>query len=146
MKPILDQLIRHEQLSKEQARQVIINIAAGQYNSSEIASFLTVFMMRSISLDELEGFRTALLELCIPVDLSEFNAIDLCGTGGDEKNTFNISTLAAFVAAGAGVKVTKHGNYGVSSGCGSSNVLEALNIRFSNEADFLKGCVDQAGI
>lgn len=146
MKTILDQLIRHEQLSKEQARQVIINIAAGQYNSSEIASFLTVFMMRSISLDELEGFRTALLELCIPVDLSEFNAIDLCGTGGDEKNTFNISTLAAFVAAGAGVKVTKHGNYGVSSGCGSSNVLEALNIRFSNEADFLKRCVDQAGI
>ena len=95
MKTILDQLIRHEQLSKEQARQVIINIAAGQYNSSEIASFLTVFMMRSISLDELEGFRTALLELCIPVDLSEFNAIDLCGTGGDEKNTFNISTFSA---------------------------------------------------
>ena len=90
MKAILNQLIRHEQLSKEQARQVIINIAEGHYNTSEIASFLTVFMMRSISLEELEGFRTALLELCIHVDLSEFNAIDLCGTGGDEKNTLNI--------------------------------------------------------
>jgi anthranilate phosphoribosyltransferase len=146
MKAILNQLIRHEQLSKEQARQVIINIAEGHYNTSEIASFLTVFMMRSISLDELEGFRTALLELCIHVDLSEFNAIDLCGTGGDEKNTFNISTLSAFVTAGAGVKVTKHGNYGVSSGCGSSNVLEVLGIRFSNESDFLKRCVDEAGI
>ena len=146
MKAILNQLIRHEQLSKEQARQVIINIAEGHYNTSEIASFLTVFMMRSISLEELEGFRTALLELCIHVDLSEFNAIDLCGTGGDEKNTFNISTLSAFVTAGAGVKVTKHGNYGVSSGCGSSNVLEVLGIRFSNESDFLKRCVDEAGI
>ena len=102
--------------------------------------------MRSISLEELEGFRSALLELCIAVDLSEFEAIDLCWTGGDEKNTFNISTLSAFVTAGAGVKVTKHGNYGVSSGCGSSNVLEALEIRFSNKADFLKRCMDEAGI
>ena len=146
MKAILNQLIQHEPLSKEQARKVIIDIAEGQYNTSQIASFLTVFMMRSISLEELEGFRSALLELCISVDLSEFNAIDLCGTGGDEKNTFNISTLSAFVTAGAGVKVTKHGNYGVSSGCGSSNVLEALGIRFSNEIDFLKRSVDQAGI
>lgn len=146
MKAILNQLIQHEQLTREQARQVIINIADGKYNPSQIAAFLTVFMMRSISLEELEGFRAALLELCIPVDLSEFEAIDLCGTGGDEKNTFNISTLSAFVTAGAGVKVTKHGNYGVSSGCGSSNVLEALGIRFTHEADFLKRCMDQAGI
>ena len=102
--------------------------------------------MRSISLEELEGFRAALLELCHAVDLSEFDAIDLCGTGGDEKNTFNISTLSAFVTAGAGVKVTKHGNYGVSSGCGSSNVLEALGINFSNNSDYLKRCLDQAGI
>ena len=146
MKAILNQLIQHEQLTSEQARQVIINIADGKYNPSQIAAFLTVFMMRSISLEELEGFRSALLELCIAVDLSEFEAIDLCGTGGDEKNTFNISTLSAFVTAGAGVKVTKHGNYGVSSGCGSSNVLEALDIRFLNEADFLKRCMDEAGI
>lgn len=146
MKAILNQLIRHEQLTSENARRVIINIAEGKYNPSQIAAFLTVFMMRGISLEELEGFRNALLELCNEVDLSQFNAIDLCGTGGDEKNTFNISTLSAFVTAGAGVKVTKHGNYGVSSGCGSSNVLEALGINFSNNSDYLKRCLDQAGI
>ena len=146
MKAILNRLIQHQQLSKEEARQMIINIADGQYNTSQIASFLTVYMMRSISLEELEGFRSALLELCIAIDLSEFDTIDLCGTGGDGKDTFNISTLSSFVTAGAGVKVTKHGNYGVSSGCGSSNVLEALGIKFSNDQDFLKRCVDQAGI
>ena len=146
MKAILNQLTRHEALSKEQARQILISIAEGAYNNSQITAFLTVYMMRSISLEELEGFRMALLELCRAVDLSEFNAIDLCGTGGDEKNTFNISTLAAFITAGAGIRVTKHGNYGVSSSCGSSNVLEALGIRFSNESDFLKRCVEQAGI
>ena len=146
MKKILNRLIRHEQLSKEEARQMLINIADDKYNSSQIASFLTVFMMRSISLDELEGFRAALLELCLAVDLSEFETIDLCGTGGDEKDTFNISTLSSFITAGAEVKVAKHGNYGVSSGCGSSNVLEHLGISFSNEEDFLKRCIDQAGI
>ncbi|MFQ3335125.1 MAG: anthranilate phosphoribosyltransferase, partial [Candidatus Arcticimaribacter sp.] len=146
MKKILNRLIRHEQLSKEEARQILINIADDNYNSSQIASFLTVFMMRSISLDELEGFRAALLELCLAVDLSEFETIDLCGTGGDEKDTFNISTLSSFITAGAEVKVAKHGNYGVSSGCGSSNVLEHLGISFSNEEDFLKRCIDQAGI
>ena len=146
MKAILNRLIQHQQLSKEEARQMIINIADGQYNTSQIASFLTVYMMRSISLEELEGFRSALLELCIAIDLSEFDTIDLCGTGGDGKDTFNISTLSSFVTAGAGVKVIKHGNYGVSSGCGSSNVLEALGVKFSNDPDFLKRCVDQAGI
>ena len=146
MKAILNRLIQHQQLSKEEARQMIINIANGQYNTSQIASFLAVYMMRSISLEELEGFRSALLELCIAIDLSEFDTIDLCGTGGDGKDTFNISTLSSFVTAGAGVKVTKHGNYGVSSGCGSSNVLEALGVKFSNNANFLKRCVDQAGI
>lgn len=146
MKSTLNRLIRHEQLTKEEARQMIINIADDRYNSSQIASFLTVYMMRSISLEELEGFREALLELCVAVDLSEFETIDLCGTGGDEKDTFNISTLSSFVTAGAGIKVAKHGNYGVSSGCGSSNVLEHLGIRFSNDQDFLKRSIDQAGI
>ena len=103
-------------------------------------------MMRSITLEELEGFREALLELCVAIDLSEFTPIDLCGTGGDGKDTFNISTLSSFITAGAGVKVAKHGNYGVSSGCGSSNVLEHLGIKFSNEEDFLRRCIDQAGI
>jgi anthranilate phosphoribosyltransferase len=146
MKTVLNRLIKHEQLSKEEAREMIINIADGKYNNSQIASFLTVYMMRSIGLDELEGFRSALLELCIAVDLKEFETIDLCGTGGDGKDTFNISTLSSFVTAGAGIKVAKHGNYGVSSGCGSSNVLEHLEVHFSNNEDFLKRCIDQAGI
>ncbi len=146
MKAILNRLIKHETLQKEEAASILVQIASGAYNPSQIASFLTVFMMRSITLEELEGFREALLELCIPIDLSEFTPIDLCGTGGDGKDTFNISTLASFVTAGAGVKVAKHGNYGVSSGCGSSNVLEHLGIRFSNDEDFLRRCIDQAGI
>ncbi|WP_055448146.1 anthranilate phosphoribosyltransferase [Lacinutrix mariniflava] len=146
MKQILNRLINHENISSLEARNVLVNISEGKYNQSQIASFLTVFMMRSITLEELQGFRDALLELCIPVNLSDFNAIDLCGTGGDGKDTFNISTLSSFVTAGAGVKVAKHGNYGVSSASGSSNVMEALGIHFSNKADFLKYSIDQAGI
>ncbi|SDX09389.1 anthranilate phosphoribosyltransferase [Flavobacterium degerlachei] len=133
-------------LSKEEAKNVLVNISNGSYNPSQISAFLTVYMMRSISIEELAGFREALLELCIRVDLSAYNAIDLCGTGGDGKDTFNISTLASFVAAGAGIKVAKHGNYGVSSISGSSNVMEKLGIKFSNENDFLERSIDQAGI
>ena len=146
MKQLLNRLINHESISSEEAKQVLVNISDGMYNPSQIASFLTVFMMRSITLEELQGFRQALLELCVPVDLKEFNAIDLCGTGGDGKDTFNISTLSSFVTAGAGVNVAKHGNYGVSSACGSSNVMEFLGIKFSNNIDFLKRSIDQAGI
>ena len=146
MKNILNRLINHEILSKEEAKNVLVNISNGCYNPSQIASFLTVYMMRSISIDELSGFREALLELCIKVDLSAYNTIDLCGTGGDGKDTFNISTLASFVAAGAGIKVAKHGNYGVSSISGSSNVMEKLGVKFSNNNDFLEKCIDQAGI
>jgi anthranilate phosphoribosyltransferase len=146
MKNILNRLINHEMLSKEEAKNVLVNISNGSYNPSQIASFLTVYMMRSISIDELFGFREALLELCVRVDLSAYNTIDLCGTGGDGKDTFNISTLASFVAAGAGIKVAKHGNYGVSSISGSSNVMEKLGVKFSNDTDFLEKCIDQAGI
>ena len=146
MKDILNRLINHEQLDKEEARAVLVAISKGEYNPSQIAAFLTVFMMRSIGIQELEGFRDALLELCLPLELEGRNTIDLCGTGGDGKNTFNISTLSSFVTAGAGVLVTKHGNYGVSSISGSSNVLEALGVKFSNERDFLLNCLDQAGI
>ncbi|GAA3776113.1 anthranilate phosphoribosyltransferase [Flavobacterium ginsengiterrae] len=146
MKTILNKLINHEVLSKEEAKDVLINISSGQYNPSQISAFLTVFMMRSITIDELSGFREALLELCIRVDLSAYNTIDLCGTGGDGKDTFNISTLASFVSAGAGIKVAKHGNYGVSSISGSSNVMEKMGIKFSNDSDFLEKCIDQAGI
>src|SRR6056300_1802441 len=145
MKDILNRLILHEALNAKEAKEVLIGIANAQYNASQIASFLTVYMMRSIQLEELEGFRDALLELCLAVDLSEYNPIDLCGTGGDGKDTFNISTLSSFVTAGAGIHVTKHGNYGVSSSCGSSNVLEYLGIRFANDADFLERCIDKAG-
>ncbi len=146
MKTILNRLINHEMLSKEEAKNVLVNISNGSYNPSQIASFLTVYMMRSVSIEELSGFREALLELCIRVDLSAYNTIDLCGTGGDGKDTFNISTLASFVAAGAGIKVAKHGNYGVSSISGSSNVMEKLGVKFSNDNDFLDKCIDQAGI
>ena len=146
MKETLNKLINHEILSKEDAKRILVNIAKGDYNTSQIAAFLTVYMMRSITIEELEGFRDALLDLCLAIDLSAYNPIDLCGTGGDGKDTFNISTLASFVTAGAGVKVTKHGNYGVSSKCGSSNVMEFLGIKFSNEADFLEKCIEKAGI
>jgi anthranilate phosphoribosyltransferase len=146
MKETLNKLINHDILSKEDAKQILVNIAKGDYNTSQIAAFLTVYMMRSITIEELEGFRDALLELCLAIDLSAYNPVDLCGTGGDGKDTFNISTLASFVTAGAGVKVTKHGNYGVSSKCGSSNVMEFLGIKFSNEADFLERSIDEAGI
>ncbi len=145
MKNILSRLINHETISQEEARQTLISISNGAYNPSQVASFLTIYMMRGITVEELQGFRNALLELCIPVSL-DCETIDLCGTGGDGKETFNISTLASFVAAGAGVPVSKHGNYGVSSVCGSSNVMEFLGIRFTNDVNFLKRCVDKAGI
>ena len=146
MKETLNKLINHEILPKEEAKQVLVNIAKGDYNTSQIAAFLTVYMMRSVTIEELEGFRDALLDLCLAVDLSDYDPIDLCGTGGDGKDTFNISTLASFVTAGAGIPVTKHGNYGVSSKCGSSNVMEFLGIKFSNDHDFLKRSIDEAGI
>ena len=146
MKAILNRLAKHETLEVSEAEKILTGIAEGQYNPSQIAAFLTVFMMRSITLKELEGFRKALQKLCLSIDLSDFSTIDLCGTGGDGKDTFNISTLASFVTAGSGIKVAKHGNYGVSSGCGSSNVLEYLGIKFSNDGDFLKRCIDEAGI
>jgi anthranilate phosphoribosyltransferase len=146
MKTILNRLINHESLSKQEAKAVLVNISSGQYNPSQIASFLTVYMMRNITIEELFGFREALLELCIPIDFSAYNTIDLCGTGGDGKDTFNISTLASFVVAGAGIKVAKHGNYGVSSISGSSNVMENLGVKFSNDGGFLTKCIEEANI
>jgi len=146
MKHILNHLFEYKTLSKEEARQVLTGIATGQYNTSQIAAFLTVYMMRSMTVDELEGFRDAMLELCVPVDLRDHDAMDLCGTGGDGKDTFNISTLSAFVVAGAGQPVAKHGNHGVSSLCGSSTVMEFLGYRFTNDVDTLRRKVDEAGI
>ncbi len=146
MKDILNRLINHETISSEEAKQVIVNISNDMYNPSQIACFLSVYMMRSITIEELQGFRNALLELCVKINLDDFNAIDIVGTGGDGKNTFNISTLSSFITAGAGVNVSKHGNYGVSSTSGSSNVMENLGVKFSNDEDFLKRCLDKAGI
>jgi anthranilate phosphoribosyltransferase len=146
MKDILNRLINHETISTEEAKQVIVNISNDMYNPSQIACFLSVYMMRSITIEELTGFRNALLELCVPINLVDFNAVDIVGTGGDGKNTFNISTLSSFITAGAGVNVSKHGNYGVSSTSGSSNVMEKLGVKFSNDEDFLKRCLDKAGI
>jgi anthranilate phosphoribosyltransferase len=146
MKEILQRLTSHLTLDREEAKNILIKIANGEYNNSQISAFLTVYMMRMITVHELAGFRDALLELCLATDLSEFDTIDLCGTGGDGKNTFNISTLASFVVAGAGGKVAKHGNYGVSSACGSSNVLEYLGYKFTNHRDTLRNQMDKANI
>jgi anthranilate phosphoribosyltransferase len=146
MKDILNHLLEHKTLSKETAKEVLTDITQGKMNTSQIAAFLTVYMMRSITVEELEGFRDAMLDQCLAVDLSEYNPIDLCGTGGDGKDTFNISTLASFVVAGAGVKVAKHGNYGVSSACGSSNIMEHFGYKFSNDKSVLKKQIEEAGI
>ena len=146
MKEILNRLIKYKTLNEVESKDILIRISNGELNNSQISSFLTVYMMRNITLQELKGFKDALIELCIKVDLKEFDTIDLCGTGGDGKDTFNISTLASFVTAGSGCKVAKHGNYGVSSGCGSSNVLESLGIKFTNDYDILKKAIDKSGI
>lgn len=146
MKKILAKLTEHQKLSREEARNILINVSAGKYNNEQIAAFLTVYLMRAISVEELQGFRDALLELCIPVDLSDFETIDMCGTGGDGKNTFNISTLATFIVAGAGYKVAKHGNTGVSSVSGSSNVMMELGYQFTNNTDVLRQQIDQCNI
>lgn len=133
-------------MTREQSREILSQIAGGAYNDSEIASFITVFLMRSITIAELQGFRDALLELCIRVDLNGHDTIDIVGTGGDGKNTFNISTLACFIVAGTGQKVAKHGNYGASSISGSSNVMEQLGYTFKNDAGRLKKEVEEANI
>jgi anthranilate phosphoribosyltransferase len=146
MKDILNHLIEHRSLSKDQAKEVLKKITSGSYNSSQIAAFLTVYLMRSITVEELGGFREAMLELCIPVEISEYDAMDLCGTGGDGKDTFNISTLASFIVAGAGQNVAKHGNTGVSSICGSSNLLAHFGYEFTNDIGKIRKSLDEAGI
>ncbi|MFM7485370.1 MAG: anthranilate phosphoribosyltransferase, partial [Cytophagales bacterium] len=145
MKTVLNELIDHHSLTKETARHVLFDLASGKYNPAQMSAFMTVYMMRSIKTEELEGFRDAMLELCLPVKL-DLPVMDVCGTGGDGKNTFNISTLSAFVVAGAGQPVAKHGNYGVSSVSGSSNVLEYFGYKFSNDVSELKRSLDRANI
>jgi anthranilate phosphoribosyltransferase len=145
MKKILQYLFEHKTLPRQQAREVMVNIARGVYNEPEITAFITVYLMRSITIEELQGFRDALMELCVRVDLNGHPVIDIVGTGGDGKNTFNISTLACFVVAGAGQKVAKHGNYGATSISGASNVMEQLGYKFKVDNDKLKAEVEEAG-
>ena len=138
MKQLLYRLFEHQYLGREEARVILQNIAEGRYNDAQIASLITVFLMRSISVEELTGFREALLDMRVPIDLAEFQPIDIVGTGGDGKNTFNISTCSCFVVAGAGYNVVKHGNYGATSVSGASNVMEQHGIKFTNNNDQLR--------
>lgn len=146
MKDTLDYLYTGQTLSKEGANTLMHNIGEGKLSESEIASFLTVLRMRPVTATEMAGFREALLELCIKIDFSGLSTIDVVGTGGDGKNTFNISTLSCFVLAGAGYKVTKHGNYGLSSTSGSSNMFEYFGYKFSNDTAKLHTEIEKAGI
>jgi len=146
MKEILYRLFEHQYLGKDEARDILQNIAAGKYNDSQIASLITVFLMRNISVEELSGFREALLEMRVSVNLSEYKPIDIVGTGGDGKNTFNISTCACFTVAGAGYNVVKHGNYGATSVSGASNVMEEYGVKFTNDVDKLRRSMDTCRI
>lgn len=146
MKHILAHLFEFKTFTKREAYEILTNIASGRYNPSQIAAFMTAYGMRSIRVEELEGFRDAMYDLCLKLDFPGHKLIDLCGTGGDGKNTFNISTLASFVVAGAGYQVAKHGNYGVSSGCGSSNVMEYLGYTFTNDKDIISSQLEKANI
>jgi len=138
MKKILQFLFEHKTLSREQAKDILVQISRGAFSDSEVTSFITVYLMRSITIDELQGFRDALLELCVRVDMEGLEVIDIVGTGGDGKNTFNISTLSCFIVAGAGQKVAKHGNYGASTISGSSNVMEQLGYTFKADQGALR--------
>lgn len=146
MKEILYQMFDHRNLTRAQAREVLLNISDGKYNDCQLSAFMTVFLMRSITTEELSGFRDALLERRVAVDLDASQAIDIVGTGGDGKNTFNISTATCFVVAGAGYRVIKHGNYGASSVSGASNVLEAHGVRFTDDIDRLRRSFDRSGV
>ncbi|WP_345992793.1 anthranilate phosphoribosyltransferase [Chryseobacterium sp. Chry.R1] len=146
MKEILQYLFNHHTLSKSEAKAIMIEIAQNKFNSTEVTAFMSVFLMRNITLRELEGFREALLQMAVPVSLDATDALDIVGTGGDGKNTINISTLAGFVIAGAGQRVTKHGNYGASAVTGSSNVLEELGYQMNNDSDKLNRDLEKANI
>lgn len=145
MQQILYRLFDHQSLSRNEANEIMTKIASGAYNDAQISAFITVFLMRSIELEEIIGFREALLSMALKIDLSAYETIDIVGTGGDGKNTFNISTAACFVVAGAGYKVAKHGNYGATSVSGSSNVLEFFGAKFSNQELQIKKSLELTG-
>ena len=140
MKKVLERLYHHEELDRQESRNLMLEIAEEKYNELQLASLLTVFRMRPISFEEFSGFRDAILERMIAVDYDRSQLIDMCGTGGDGKDTFNISTLASVIVAGAGYKVAKHGNGAISSVCGSSNDIQGIGYKFSNDACTLISC------
>ncbi len=146
MKAILGKLMDHASLSRDEARRVLLDIADGKCNDCQLAAFMTVYLMRSITLDELIGFRDAIIERRLPVDFDDVDAIDIVGTGGDGKNTFNISTATCFVVAGTGRKVIKHGNYGASSVSGASSVLEHHGVRFTSDESVLRRSLSESGV
>ena len=146
MKNLLKDLYNHKIMNKDEAKNALILLTNGTANASQISSFLTVFLMRDITSEELDGFREAMIELSININIDGSELIDLCGTGGDGKDTFNISTVSSFVVAGAGIKVAKHGNYGVSSSCGSSNIISHLGHKFSNDVDTLRYSLEKSNI
>ena len=146
MKHLLYRLVEHQYLAQDEAATLLQDIAVGKYNDAQIASLITVFLMRSISVEEIVGFRKALLEMSIPVDLSDYPFIDIVGTGGDGKDTFNISTAACFVVAGAGYHVVKHGNYGATSVSGASNVMEQHGVAFTTDIHKLRMSMDKCRI
>jgi anthranilate phosphoribosyltransferase len=146
MKKILNILFEHRNLTRIEAKEVLLEIGKGQYNEHELSAFMTVYLMRSITMPELLGFRDALLEICIPIDLEDRKAIDIVGTGGDGKNTFNISTLSCFIVAGAGQLVAKHGSYGASSVSGASNLMDHIGYKFKNDQDALRMELDQTNM
>ena len=146
MKQILKRLFNHEELTREEARQLMESVTDGNCNDAQIAALLTVFQMRGVKVDELIGFREALLATRIPVDLKAYRPIDIVGTGGDGKNTFNISTCACFVVAGAGYCVAKHGNYGATSVSGASNVMELHGVKFTDKQDKLERSIEKCGM
>jgi len=146
MKDILYRLFEHQYLGRDEAHRILHNIATGCYDDAQIASLITVFLMRNISVDELMGFREALLDMRVPVDLAEYKPIDIVGTGGDGKNTFNISTAACFVVAGAGYKVVKHGNYGATSVSGASNVMQQHGVKFTTDTGQLRRSIEDCNL
>lgn len=146
MKKYLLKLINGETLTREDTHEILLNITKEQYPESQIAALLMAIQTRGVTVDELLGFRDGLLETGKYIDLSDYNTLDIVGTGGDGKNTFNISTCSAFVIAGAGYKVTKHGNGGSTSVSGASNVLLGHGVKFTDDTDVLKRSLDEAGI
>jgi len=146
MKQYLLKLISGETLERKETRQIMLNICQEQYNVQQIAALLMALQTRGVTVDELLGFRDGLLETGKYVNFEDYNTLDIVGTGGDGKNTFNISTCSAFVIAGAGYKVTKHGNGGSTSVSGASNVLQGHGVKFTDDINVLKKSLDEAGI